>query len=316
MEEERSRKQSGRDDPRQGAAVTEAELRLRERLDRGPPLLLDGATGTELEARGIPSELPLWSAHALLKAPEVVSRIHADYVEAGAEIITANTFRTQRRTLESAGIGPRADEFTRLAVALARRAADAGAGRVLVAGSAPTLEDCYRPDRVPEPAACRGEHAEHAGSLAAAGVDLILVETMNSIREATAAAHAASEVEPPFFVSFICSPLARLLSGEPLAEAVSAVAPFGPLAVLVNCLPPSAVAPCLEVLGSSGRPFGVYSNLGAPEAGGRTEQCTPAEFAEHASGWVAAGARVVGGCCGTAPAHIRAVWERLVAASS
>jgi len=292
-----------------------AGAHLRERLDRGPPLLLDGATGTELEARGVASELPLWSARALLTAPEVVFRIHADYAEAGAEIITANTFRTQRRTLERAGTRARAAELTRLAADLARRAADAQPNRVLVAGSAPTLEDCYRPDLAPGPAESGPEHAEHARLLAGgAGIDLILVETMNTIREAIAASRAAAAVGLPFFASFVCWKGAHLLSGEPLAEAVAAIDAFSPLAVLVNCLPPSAVAPCLRVLSDQIRPFGVYANLGAPEAGdpgGRSEDCTPAEFAEHARSWVAAGARVVGGCCGTTPAHIRALHEGL-----
>jgi S-methylmethionine-dependent homocysteine/selenocysteine methylase len=262
----------------------------------------------------VASELPLWSAHALLKEPEIVFHIHADYVEAGAEIVTANTFRTQRRPLARGGARASAAELTQLAVDLARRAADTRPNRVLVAGSAPTLEDCYRPDLAPEPAESGPEHAEHARLLAASGVDLILVETMNTIREAIAATRAAAAVGLPFFASFICWKGAHLLSGEPLAEAVAAVDAFSPLAVLVNCLPPSAVAPCLPVLSNQARPFGVYANLGAPEPGGRdgrSEDCTPAEFADHARTWAAAGARVVGGCCGTTPAHIRAVRKKL-----
>jgi len=279
------------------------------------PLVLDGATGTELEARGIPSGLPLWSTHALLEAPEVVSAIHAAYVEAGADILTANSFRTQRRTLARAGLADRAADLTREAVALARAEADRAAARgsdVWVAGSAPPLEDCYHPELVPAQEACLAEHREHARNLAGAGVDLILVETMNCAREAEAAARAAAETGLSFLVSFIANADARLPSGETLAAALERVSPLEPHAVLVNCLPPSAVPPCLPVLRATGLPFGAYANLGAPtDAGGRSEACEPARFAEHAATWIEAGARIVGGCCGTTPAHIAAVASRV-----
>ncbi len=286
------------------------------RLRAGPPLVLDGATGTELERRGVPSALPLWSAHALLAAPEECLRIHEEYAQAGAVALTANTFRTQRRPLARAGLGERAAELTRTAVELARRAARAApAGApVWVLGSAPPLEDCFRPDLVPDAASLAREHAEHARNLAAAGVDAILAETMNSAREALAAARAARGVGLPVLVSFVCGPGAALLSGEPLALALARLAPEEPAALLVNCLPPSAVEPCLGPLSASGLPFGVYPNLGAPApgaSGGRSEELSPEELARRAESWVRAGARLVGGCCGTQPAHIRAIASRL-----
>jgi homocysteine S-methyltransferase len=287
-----------------------AELRLR--LRAGPPLVLDGATGTELERRGVPSALPLWSAHALLAAPEELAAIHAEYARAGAEAITANTFRTQRRTLARAGLGGRAGELTRLAVELARRGArQAPGGRsAWVLGSAPPLEDCFRPDLAPDAASLAREHAEHAEHLAAAGVDAILAETHGSAREARAAARAARAAGLPALVGFVCWRGAALLSGEPLEAALAEVAREEPAAVLVNCLPPSNVAACLAPLRASGLPFGVYPNLGAPGAGpgaSRSEECSPEELALRAGGWLRAGARVVGGCCGTRPAHVRAI---------
>jgi homocysteine S-methyltransferase len=105
-----------------------------QRLATGRPLLLDGATGTELQRRGVNTGLPLWSARALIEAPEVLRSIHADYINAGADIITTNTFRTKRRTLERAGIGSRARELTRLAVQIARDAAQSVDRKIFVAG--------------------------------------------------------------------------------------------------------------------------------------------------------------------------------------
>jgi S-methylmethionine-dependent homocysteine/selenocysteine methylase len=278
------------------------------RLADPAPLLLDGATGTELERRGVRSALPLWSVHALIEAPDQVAAVHQAYVAAGAELLTANTFRTQRRTLARAGLGDRAGPLTALAVELARRA-----GGRFVLGSAPPLEDCFRPDLVPDAETLEQEHAEHAGHLAAAGVDAVLAETMNTSGEAVAAACAAREAGLPVIVSFVCGDGAALLSGEPLADAISAVAHADPLAVGVNCLPPSRVPACLEVLRSCGLPFAIYANLGAPVGGGtgRTEWKDPQAFAALAEAWISAGARIVGGCCGTTPAHIRALAERL-----
>jgi S-methylmethionine-dependent homocysteine/selenocysteine methylase len=295
---------------------------LRERLQKGPPLLLDGATGTELERRGLYTGLPLWSTHALLAAPDWLRRIHADHAQAGAEIVTAATFRTQRRTLLRAsaadpGLAARDAELTQLAVRLAREGAAYAAHRVFVAGSAPPLEDCYRPDLVPAEEELAGEHARHAANLRMAGVDLILVETMNSLVEAVAAARAAQATALPFVVSFVCWEGAKLLSGEDLAEALDRITASGPLGVAVNCLPPASVPACLSVLQSCGMPFGIYANLGelgddsgfAP--GG---DCTPDEFARHGSSWIRAGARLVGGCCGATPDHTRAMARALAQA--
>ena len=280
--------------------MTDTEKRLRERLATGPPLLLDGATGTELERLGIPSELPLWSARGVIEFPETVLAIHRAYVAAGAQALTVNSFRTQRRTLEKAGQGHRAGELTSRAVALAREAASESG--ILVLGSAPPLEDCFHPERVPDDATLAREHREHARHLVKAGVDAVLVETMNTIREAVAAVRAAREWGAPVLASFVAPCQARLLSGEPLDEAVDAVAELGPLAVGVNCLPPGAVPPCLDVLQRAELPFLVYANLIGPG-----EECSPEEYARLAAGWIEAGARIVGGCCGTRPDHIRAL---------
>lgn len=269
--------------------------------------MLDGATGTELERRGIPCGAPLWSAHALLGDTSALAAIHRDYVRAGAEILTANSFRTQRRTLAHAGLGDRAGELTQRAVALARTALGSDG---FVAGSIAPLEDCWRPDLVPDDDALAREHAEHAGHLATAGADVMLVETMNTIREACAAARAAKATGLPVWISFACDDAAKLLSGETLGAALAVIAPLEPDLVGVNCLPAPHVVATLAAFEASGRPFAVYANLGAPVAGApelRTHDATPAAFAAHAQQWIARGARVVGGCCGTTPAHVAAI---------
>jgi S-methylmethionine-dependent homocysteine/selenocysteine methylase len=276
-----------------------------------PFTLLDGALGTELTRRGCDTRLPLWSARALMDAPEVVRRIHADYADAGAEVLTANTFRTNTRALARAGLPDQVAALTRLAVTLAREGA---AGRARVAGSMAPVEDCYTPDLVPDDDALMREHAELANALAYAGCDLILVETMNTVREAAIAAAAAARTGLPVWVSFTLGGDDRLLSGETLAEAVRAIRALGPEALLVNCIPVAQVSSALgelrQAIGDSRTRIGAYANVGHvdDEVGWTlTDAVSPSAYAVAAHEWLAIGASLIGGCCGTTPAHIAAI---------
>jgi len=273
--------------------------------------LLDGALGTELTRRGCDTRLPLWSARALMDAPDVVRRIHADYAEAGAEVLTANTFRTNTRALARAGLPSQVATLTRVAVGLAREGA---AGRARVAGSMAPVEDCYSPELVPDDDALRLEHAELAKALAGAGCDLILIETMNTVREAAIAAEAAARTGLPIWVSFTLGGDDRLLSGETLAEAIRAIRPLGPQALLVNCIPVAQVSSALRALrdavDDSRLRIGAYANVGHvdDEVGWTlTAAVSPRDYTAAAREWLALGATLIGGCCGTTPAHIAAV---------
>ena len=281
---------------------------------RGEVIILDGALGTELSRRGIPTPLPLWSAQALLDSPDAVRSIHEEYAGAGADILTACTFRATPRALAKAGKAAEVDRLVGRAVALAREAAEKrrGSRDVMVAGALAPLEDCYRPDLAPEPAQAEREHAEQVIRLARAGVDLILIETMNTVAEARAAVRGAKPSGLPIMVSFICASGKTLLSGESLADAASALEPFDPDVVLVNCVPPAMATACLEELARATRaPTGCYPNVGQPDMAAGTwsfdPEWTPERFAGAAAKWVARGAQVIGGCCGTSPDHIRAL---------
>ncbi len=283
---------------------------LTERLQSAEPLLLDGATGTELDRRGVNVQLPLWSAQALIENPDVLEEVHRSYVLAGAQVLTANTFRTHARNLEI-HFGTEAQHqavgLTTLAVEVARRAAG---DEVYVLGSQAPLEDCYRPDRVPDEDSLTREHALMAEHLADAGVDGILVETQNCIREATAAARAAVSTGLPTLVSFVCGASGDLLSGETLPDAVEAILPLAPAAVLVNCGPTPRLIGCVETLRRCcpRLPVGAYGNIGeVDEVRGwrNTDAQDPRQYARFAQAWLETGARIIGGCCGTTPTHIQ-----------
>ena len=288
---------------------------LRSRLADRRPLLFDGALGSELTRRGIQTPLPLWSAAALRDAPAAIAAIHHDHVVAGAEVVTTTTFRTTRRALAKSGSpdpGAEARRLTSRAVDLAR-----SAGSPWIAGSIAPLEDCYEPALVPDDATLVREHGWLARDLADAGVDLLLVETMNTLREAVAAARAARATGLPLMVSFVCTSDAtappRLLSGEPVAAAARALLAEGVAALGINCTPvPTLHRPLAELLQAVAArvPCAAYGNVGHTDAiqgWTCTTDCPPAAYAHAAAGWIAQGARIVGGCCGTTADHVAAL---------
>jgi homocysteine S-methyltransferase len=288
---------------------------LSRALRRGV-LMLDGAMGTELHRRGVDTGLPLWSAAAVVTHPQVVRRIHLEYIESGADIITTNTFRTTARSFRRAGLSDRSEELTARAVALAIEACAARRDRdVLIAGCMAPLEDCYRPDLVPSKEELTREHAELAGRLARYGVDFLLLETIGSLREAQAACAAAAETGKEVVVSFLVKADGTLYGGEPLQEAVQAVHEQGALALSLNCLSPRLLQTPLKLLRQlTDLPLGIYGNVGRPgqeQAEEFVAEVSAEEYAAFAAEWISAGASIVGGCCGTTPAMMRAVRERL-----
>ena len=280
-------------------------------LSQPHKLILDGATGTELNRRGVDTGLPLWSANALMsdRDAKILQQIHEDYLRASADIITTNTFRTHRRVLAPSGNAHRALELTRRAVDTARAAiANVPSDKPrFVAGSISTLEDCYRPDLVPSDEELRAEHSERIHHLVECGVDLILIETINTIREAFIIAKLATITGTPVIVSFVCDRDGKLLSGETLTEAASQLLPLGICAIGVNCGPtPNLARPLAELQLACGKDFPLiaYGNIGyADDEVGwvNTDSENPKAYCEHASHWPV---KIVGGCCGTTPEHI------------
>ncbi len=301
-----------------------ADSGLSALLERKQPVLIDGAIGTELDRRGLPTELPLWSAHALISDSglAILREIHADYARAGAEILVTNTFRTVLRTLDRVGRGGEWRLLNRRAVEAARNGATAVSGRTcLVAGGIAPLEDCYRPDLVPDRGDCRAEHGRQVELFAELGVDLIMLETMNNTMEAEAALIAARETGFDVILSLCPKEPHHLLSDEPLDEAVPALLAAGGGCVRVvtlNCAPPEVlevVYPHLRAI-LKDHPHGLYAHLGEPDdtVGWRLpEKHEPDRYAEWVAARLREGARLVGGCCGTGPGHIAAL-SRLIAA--
>ncbi|RPH96497.1 homocysteine S-methyltransferase family protein [candidate division KSB1 bacterium] len=275
-------------------------------------LILDGAMGTELERRGFDARLPLWSAWALIEAPDLVKQIHADYIRAGAQVLTAATFRTTRHTLAKEKLAAWSGELTALAIRLAREAATSAAqqGEITVAGSIAPLEDCYHPELTPADEILVREHDYTAKILAQAGVDILLVETQNSAREAEIAARAALGTGLPVWVSLMPRNEREFFNGELLLPTARRLRDLGASAILINCCPPNIAAAAFRALRAdlTDVRLGVYPNFAAVEGQpwDFSAKLTPADFAEWALPLVPE-TDVLGGCCGTTPEHIAAL---------
>ena len=308
----------------------------RERLGAGHALLVDGGTGSELRRRGFALHADAWSAPAALTHPDLLREIHADFIAAGADVITTNTFAAAPFVLDAAGLGERAEEIAARAVAAAREARAASGRDVAIAGSLSCLPPRFDPRAYPDARAELAAYRKLAGALAAEGVDLIALEMLEDTEHAARACEAALETGLPVWLGVSCrlrkdgALVAFDFPETPLAALLDALLPFAPQAVNVMHSPPDVIAPVLAALGARWPGVrGAYPELeggvtgaasraaesAAPRLATRGEGAlvSPTELASLARGWLATGARIVGGCCGATPAHVRALRDVLEA---
>ena len=297
--------------------------------------ILDGGMGGELIRREATPRNELWSAQALIDAPDTVLAVHKDYIAAGASIIITNSYSTIPSYLGKMGMESRFEELTTLAAKIARQAADeesgeadTAEGRILVAGSMPPLDESYRPDLSPTNAQARPIYLALARALNPY-VDLFMCETMSCIRESVNAATAAREiggVDKPIYVSWTLAetPGGGLRSGETIADAVAAVGGLDIAGYLFNCTSPEAISAGLRELSEltelTDKPIGAYPNrLSIPEGwtldnevqtGYRTD-LDVAAYVDYATRWAEQGASIIGGCCGIGPEYIGALRDAL-----
>lgn len=292
-------------------------MQFQSYLRQNSPILLDGALGTLVQARGYELPPPQWSAAILESQPEIITSIHRQYLEVGATLITTATFRTTSRVYAKLHQHEIASDLNSRAVQCAR---DAIGGREnkFIAGSVAPLEDCYRPDLVPDKENLYSEHREQIRWLIDAGVDVLLFETMNTVQEAVICSRIASELQFPFFTSVVCNTPGQLLSGELITGVVDAIADLKPLGIIVNCTHPKVLGDTLEILNSyTSIPLGGYANVGysQPELEGTIEQVfSPATYREYVNQWLNYNMILVGGCCGSTPAHINELYNILKSA--
>jgi len=288
-----------------------------EYLSTEKRIVLDGPMGTELNRRGINTSLPLWSATAILESPEVITAIHTDYINAGADIITSNTFRTDTRTFRKTGLtGNDAKQASCQAVELAQKAVNnvSPNSRIWIAGSMSPLEDCYRPDLSPDYNSALLEHQEKARWLADAGVDFILIETMNNFQEAKAAVQAAVETGLPVAVSFILIDSDHILNGDNIIDAYNRMQNMGIRLFSINCCHHQIISDFIsKYIHKIHLPLMVYPNAGHFDLrnGWKNDpEFTPQHYSDIAANWFEQGVQIIGGCCKTGPDYIRLIQQK------
>lgn len=284
--------------------MTKQEFR---KLVENGPIILDGAMGTGLMKAGMPVDA--CTEEWALAHPEAVIAIQKDYVEAGAQIVYAPTFGANRIKLKEYGLEDRIEEFNKELVAVSKRAVD---GNALVAG------DMTMTGQIPYPV---GDvpfetfvevYKEQAKYLVEAEVDLIVVETMMSMQECRAAVLAIREVcDLPIMATLTYNEDGRTLYGTPPEVAINVLQSLGVDAVGVNCSTgPEGMVPIVEKMAEYATvPLIAKPNAGLPELEGMETvyRMTPEEFARTGKKLIEAGASLVGGCCGTTPAHVKAL---------
>ena len=273
--------------------------------------ILDGPLGTELISRGISLDSASWSAEAVGKASDLIGEIHRDYLQAGAQVHTTNTFRT---TQEHCGSNWRS--LTEKAIAITSQQIEASSERRShhrIAGSLGPIADCYRPDQSPEDHAAEA-HAEMANWLANCHCDLIFCETFANAVEAETAVREARKTTLETWIGLTAGPDGSLMKPGEMAEAAKRCVDVGAAAVIVQCTAAEASLAYVRQLESQRLDvaIGVAANAGASDQAigwvprHKTKQLEIAadRYVSLAESWVDSGATIIGACCGCSPVHI------------
>ena len=263
------------------------------------PILMDGATGTELIKRGMPAGVctEQWA----LEHPQVLLEVQRAYAQAGSRVLLAPTAGANRAALERREIRGQVGAYNRRLVELTRQAAGEG---VLVAGDLAPAGLALLPFGESSFEELVAVYTEQAAALEAAGVDLFVLETMTNMAEARAAVLACKSVsDKPVWVSFTCDDEGRTPSGTDVLAGLIVMQGMGVSAFGLNCTSPADTAEQLERLG----PYASVPLIAKPSAGLPGACCGPEELAGLVPRWAAAGARIFGGCCGAGPEHVAAL---------
>jgi len=286
--------------------------RFLDRLKTGETLVADGATGTNLQKMGLkPGKAP---EDLVIEQPDLLLQLERSFVEAGSDILLTCTFGGTRLRMKDSKYQDRAPEVNRRAAELARTAASARDG-VLIAGSMGPTGQVMKPYGPMTPEQALETYAEQAKALAEGGVDLLLIETMFALEEADAAFNSARSVtDLPIVVSFSYDRGTRTMMGVKPKDVAKKYKGMGAALIGANCgTTLENMEAVLKEYNETIPGFGLWAkpNAGVPHMDVKTEQgvydMTPEDMSLHAQKYVAMGARVVGGCCGSTADHVAAI---------
>ena len=284
-------------------------------------IILDGGMGNELLKRTNISSAGLWSAQFLLDSPNLVEEVHQDYINAGAKVITTNTYSTIPSYLSKQNASHLMEDLIIKAGSIAREVSNSNLKKnILVAGGLPPLDESYRPDLVPNKDIAIPIY-EKMITLLNPFVDFFICETISSINESSHVLNALKNTalaDKKIWLSWTLleEKNCRLRSGESIEDAFNFAEKFNPDAYLFNCTDPEAITEGLKTLKKlTDKPIGAYPNVfGVPydwtldnavEVDPRN--LTVEQFVQYKNVWEEIGAEIVGGCCGIGPDYISAI---------
>lgn len=282
---------------------------LKHKLDQGV-LICDGAMGTYLNQKGVSYDRCLDELN--IGRPELVGEIHREYIDAGSEIIETNTFGSNRYRLAVHGLESQVRDINIRGARIARESRDISGVDILVAGSIGPLGKPLEPIGKIKFAEAREAFLEQAGALLEGGIDLFMIETIASLDEMVAAVEAIRQLsELPIVAQMTFTAEGTTYFGHTPAEMVSRLAPLKVDVIGANCsVGPQKMLEVIEQLTELGTAYiSAQPNAGLPKYyGGRfIYLSSPDYFADYGRTYIKAGARIVGGCCGTTPEHIAAL---------
>ena len=281
-----------------------------ERICQGERILLDGATGTECERRGVPQVVNTWNSGAARSHPEIGRAIHEEYIECGAEIIITNTFSSSRHCLRSAGIEDRFEALTSAAVRLANEARSASnKSGLLVAGG--ITHWIWTKDK-PSIKELETTTRDQAALMASGGCDLIMLEMLSHVDRLLACVDGAKASGLPVWAGVSAKPIDGrmcLLGGEPLEDALAALNEKDVPLISVMHTEGGHIDACLDILNTHWHgAVGVYAHVCRFSEDDTTaifdDMISPADYAQASKRWMDQGVQVIGGCCGVRKEHI------------
>ena len=273
------------------------------------PLLLDGAIGSLLQQKGVKSEGELWTALANLKQPELVFKIHKNYIEAGADIITTNTFRTNPIAINSQN-KIKFKQFVKTSVQLAK---DAAKGyNVMIAGSNAPAEDCYQVERKISRKELECNHKQHIDELMRSGCDFVLNETQSHFDEIKIICDYCYSKCIPFILSLLVNANMTLLSGEKVSEVVKFVLDRNPLSLSFNCISPNIFDNVFKKIKLNFN-WGMYLNLGCGNIHSDSIHTAVSanDYGKIVAKYLYKQPSFIGGCCGSNSNHIKKLRQAL-----
>jgi methionine synthase / methylenetetrahydrofolate reductase(NADPH) len=282
-----------------------------DRLSTGTPILFDGGMGTQLYAQGVPYERCFDELNLL--SPDLVQAVHRAYIAAGSEVIETNTFAANRVRLAAYGLERRVRDINFRGVKIAREAREVSGESVFLAGSVSSIGQPLAPIGTISTQEARAIFVEQIEALLEAGVDLLVLETFSSTAELREAVNAARSVSAdlPIVAEVSVDEDGTTLAGASPAEVVAVLDALHVDVLGVNCGvgPQAALDAILQMRPLTRTPLSAMPNAGFPttQGGRQIYVSTPEYFADYARRFAQAGASVIGGCCGTTPAHIAAM---------